>query len=163
MPGCRSPRRCALLADLMLGLARTMRDVAAEHGSTIGSKVDIGYEQRGDPAGWPVVLLHGFPYDPRCFDGVADLIVGDGACVIVPYLRGYGPSRYRDSTVMRSGQQAALAGDVRELIEGLGLTRPIVAGFDWGGGAAGVGGVAWPAPGSGLGPGGGLNGDGIAA
>src|SRR5262245_15076919 len=72
---------------------RTMCDVAAEHGSTIGSRVEIGYEQRGDPAGWPVVLVHGFPYDPRCFDGVADLIVGDGARVIVPYLRGYGPSR----------------------------------------------------------------------
>jgi len=75
-----------------------MRDVAAEHGSTIGSRVKIGYEQRGRSAGWPVVLLHGFPYDPALFsDGVADLIAGDGAHVIVPYLRGYGPSRYRDA------------------------------------------------------------------
>jgi len=134
----------------MSGVARTMRDVAAEHGSTIGSRVEIGYEQRGDPAGWPVVLLHGFPYDPRCFDEVADLIVGDGARVIVPYLRGYGPSRYRDAAVMRSGQQAALAGDLRELIEGLGLTRPVVAGFDWGGRAACVAAMLWPQLVSGL-------------
>src|ERR1044071_490472 len=110
-----------------------MRDVWAERGSTIGSRVEIGYEQRGDPAGWPVVLLHGFPYDPRCFDEVAELIAEDGAHVIVPYLRGYGPSRYREATAMRSGQQAALAGDLREVIEGLDLDRPIVAGFDWGG------------------------------
>ena len=121
MAGCRSRWRRALLAVVMSGVAHTMRDVAAEHGSIIGSRVEIGYEQRGDPAGWPVVLLHGFPYDPRCFDGVADLIAGDGAQVIVPYLRGYGSSRYRDALVPRSGQQAALAGDLRELIEGLGL------------------------------------------
>ena len=82
------------------------------------------------------VLPARFPYDPRCFDEVAGLIARDGAHVIVPYLRGYGPSRYRDPAVMRSGQQAALAGDLRELIEGLGLARPIVAGFDWGGRAA---------------------------
>jgi pimeloyl-ACP methyl ester carboxylesterase len=55
-----------------------MPDVVAEHGSVIGSRVEIGYERRGDPAGWPVVLLHGFPYDPRCFDEVAGLIAGDG-------------------------------------------------------------------------------------
>jgi pimeloyl-ACP methyl ester carboxylesterase len=71
--------------------------VAAKHGSIIGSRVEIGYERRGDPAGWPVVLLHGFPYDPRCFDEVADLIAGDGADVIVPYLRGY---NVRDIAVM---------------------------------------------------------------
>jgi pimeloyl-ACP methyl ester carboxylesterase len=110
----------------------------------------MGYGQRGDPAGWPVVLLHGFPYDPRCFDAVADLIAEDGARVVVPYLRGYGPSRYRDASVMRSGQQAALAGDLRELIEGLGLTRPIVAGFDWGGRAACVAAMLWPQLVSGL-------------
>ena len=133
---------------------RIARDAATINGSPavapIGSRVEIGYEQRGDPAGWPVVLVHGFPYDPRCFDGVADLIAGDGAHVIVPYLRGYGPSRYRDAAVMRSGQQAALAGDLRELIEGLGLTRPIVAGFDWGGRAACVAAMLWPQLVSGL-------------
>src|SRR5437667_370682 len=91
-----------------------------------GHRQAAGWE--GDAAAWPVVLLHRFTYQPRCFDGVADLIAGDGAHVVVPYLRGYGPSRYRDAAVMRSGQQAALAGDLRELIEGLGLTRPIVAG-----------------------------------
>jgi pimeloyl-ACP methyl ester carboxylesterase len=127
-----------------------MPDVAVERGSIIGSVVETGYERRGDPAGWAVVLLHGFPYDPRCFDAVADLIAGDGAHVIVPYLRGYGPSRYRDAAVTRSGQQAALAGDLRELIEGLGIARPIVAGFDWGGRAACVAAMLWPRLVSGL-------------
>lgn len=127
-----------------------MRGVAVEHASIIGSKVEIGYEAQGDPAGWPVVLLHGFPYDPRCFDEVAELLVGDGARVIVPYLRGYGPSRYREAAGIRSGQQAALAGDLRELIEGLGLARPIVAGFDWGGRAACVAAMLWPELVSGL-------------
>ena len=137
--------------------------MAAEHGSTIGSRVEIAYEQLGDPAGWAVVLLHGFPYDPRCFDGVADLLAGDGARVIVPYLRGYGPSRYRDAAVMRSGQQAALAGDLRELIERLGLTRPIVAGFDWGGRAGCVAAMLWPRLVSGLVTVGGYNVQDIAA
>jgi pimeloyl-ACP methyl ester carboxylesterase len=144
----REPR--GLFARVTSSAARTIRDVAAEHGSIIGSRVEIGYERRGDPAGWPAVLLHGFPYDPRCFDEVAGLIAGDGAHVIVPYLRGYGPSRYRDPAVMRSGQQAALAGDLRELIERLGLARPIVAGFDWGGRAACVAAMLWPQLVSGL-------------
>lgn len=141
----------------------TMRDVRIEHGSITGSRVEIGYEWRGDPAGWPVVLMHGFPYDPRCYDEVADLVAGDGAYVIVPYLRGYGPSRYRDAEVMRSGQQAALAGDLRELIEGLGLTGPIVAGFDWGGRAACVTAMLWPRLVSGLVTVGGYNVQDIAA
>jgi pimeloyl-ACP methyl ester carboxylesterase len=115
-----------------------------------GTQIEIAYERHGDPAGWPVLLLHGFPYDPRCYDGVAALLVADGADVVVPYLRGYGPTRYRDTDVVRSGQQAALARDLRELIEALGLHGPIAAGFDWGGRAACVAALLWPELVSGL-------------
>jgi pimeloyl-ACP methyl ester carboxylesterase len=101
-------------------------------------------EQHGDPAGWPVVLMHGFPYDVHCYDLVAPPLVTAGAHVIVPYLRGYGPTRFIDATTPRSGQQAALANDLQDLIDALGVTAPIIAGFDWGGRAACLTAALWP-------------------
>jgi pimeloyl-ACP methyl ester carboxylesterase len=112
--------------------------------------LDVGYERHGDPAGWPVVLLHGFPYAPRCYDEVVDPLVAAGADVVVPYLRGYGPTRFADAGTPRSGQQAALAHDLRELIGALRLDRPVVAGFDWGGRAACLTAALWPETVSGL-------------
>ena len=106
--------------------------------------LDIAFERRGNTAGWPVVLLHGFPYDPRCYDRVAPILASAGADVVVPYLRGYGPTHFVDSATPRSGQQAALAADLRELIAALGLTAPIVAGYDWGGRAACLMAMLWP-------------------
>lgn len=106
--------------------------------------LDVAVEQHGDPKGWPVVLLHGFPYDPRCYDRVAPPLAEAGAYVVVPYLRGYGPTRFIDPTTPRSGQQAALAADLRELVAALGLVSPIMAGFDWGGRAACVAAALWP-------------------
>jgi pimeloyl-ACP methyl ester carboxylesterase len=106
--------------------------------------LEVGLEQHGDPKGWRVVLLHGFPYDVRCYDQVEPPLAAAGAHVVVPYLRGYGPTRFIDPTTPRSGQQAALAADLRELISTLGLAAPIVAGFDWGGRAACVAAALWP-------------------
>jgi pimeloyl-ACP methyl ester carboxylesterase len=106
--------------------------------------LDIAFERSGSDGGWPVVLLHGFPYDPRCFDDVIGELVARGADVIVPYLRGFGATRYLASDIVRSGQQAAIGHDLRDLIEGLELERPIVAGFDWGGRAACVVAALWP-------------------
>lgn len=106
--------------------------------------LDVGVEKHGDPAGWPVVLLHGFPYDPRCYDNVVPALEEAGAHVIVPYLRGYGPTRFTDPSTPRSGQQAALAADLRELINALDLAAPILAGFDWGGRAACLVAALWP-------------------
>jgi pimeloyl-ACP methyl ester carboxylesterase len=106
--------------------------------------LNVAYERHGNPQGWPVVLLHGFPYDPRCYDEVVGPLVEAGADVTVPYLRGYGPTRFVDSATIRSGQQAALAHDLRELIDALGLRRPVVGGFDWGGRAACVVAALWP-------------------
>ena len=106
--------------------------------------LDVGYERSGDAGGWPVVLLHGFPYDPRCYDRVVDLLADAGADVIVPYLRGYGPTRFVDEGTLRSGQQAALAEDLRALVAALDLERPVVAGYDWGGRAACLVSALWP-------------------
>jgi len=104
----------------------------------------VGYERTGDGSGWPVVLLHGFPYDVRSYDRVAAILAAAGADVVVPYLRGYGPTTFVDPATLRSGQQAALAHDLRSLIEALELPRPIVAGFDWGGRAACLTAALWP-------------------
>ena len=68
--------------------------------------LDIAYEESGQPEGWPVVLLHGFPYDVHAYDEVAPLLAAQGARVIVPYLRGYGPTRFLASTTPRSGQHS---------------------------------------------------------
>ena len=98
--------------------------------------LDLTVERSGTPGGWPVVLLHGFPYDARCYDRVVDILSEAGADVVVPHLRGYGGTRFVAAATMRSGQQAALGYDLLELIDALHLTGPIVAGYDWGGRAA---------------------------
>jgi pimeloyl-ACP methyl ester carboxylesterase len=106
------------------------------------SQLDIAYEESG--AGRPVVLLHGFPYDPRSYDEVVPPLVEAGCRVIVPYLRGYGPTRFLSDATLRSGQQAALANDLKEVIEGLGLAHAVLAGYDWGGRAACIVSALWP-------------------
>ena len=69
--------------------------------------LDLAYEAHGPETGEAVILLHGFPYDPRCFNAVAPALAEDGYRVIVPYLRGYGPTRFLSDGALRSGQQAA--------------------------------------------------------
>ncbi|MGI4793882.1 MAG: alpha/beta fold hydrolase [Janthinobacterium lividum] len=104
----------------------------------------VAYEEHGPPTGAPVVLLHGFPYSPRAFDAVAPVLAERGHRVVVPYLRGYGSTRFLSDATPRSGQQAALGADLRDLIDALGLQRPIVAGYDWGGRAACIVAALWP-------------------
>jgi pimeloyl-ACP methyl ester carboxylesterase len=116
----------------------------AETSTVQVGELEVGFERTGDASGWPVVLLHGFPYDVRSYDRVAAILAGVGADVVVPYLRGYGSTTFADRSTMRSGQQAALAHDLRSLIEALALRRPIVAGFDWGGRAACLTAALWP-------------------
>lgn len=98
--------------------------------------LEIAYEEHGPIDGTAVVLLHGFPYSPRAYDEVAPRLAGQGLRIIVPYLRGFGPTRFRSDATMRSGEQAALGTDLIDLITALGLNRPVVAGYDWGGRAA---------------------------
>jgi pimeloyl-ACP methyl ester carboxylesterase len=119
--------------------------------------LDIAYEEHGPAAGYPVILLHGFPYDPRCYDAVAPILAAAGFWVIVPYLRGYGPTRFLSDATFRSGQQAALALDLRDLMDALAIPRAVLAGYDWGGRAACILAALWPERATGLVTGGGYN------
>jgi pimeloyl-ACP methyl ester carboxylesterase len=106
--------------------------------------LDVAYEEHGPPGGTVVVLLHGFPYDPRCYDEVAPVLAADGFRVLVPYLRGYGPTRFLTADTPRTGEQAALGHDLLQFMDALGLQRPVLAGYDWGGRAACVVAALWP-------------------
>jgi pimeloyl-ACP methyl ester carboxylesterase len=104
----------------------------------------VAYVEHGDPTGRPVVLLHGFPYDVHAYEIVAPLLAERGLRAIVPYLRGYGPTRFLDDATPRSGQQAALGADLLALLDALHIDRAIVAGYDWGGRAACIVSALWP-------------------
>jgi len=96
--------------------------------------LDIAYEDAG--TGFPVILLHGFPDDVRAWDEVAPPLVKAGYRVLVPYLRGFGPTRFRDPAAPRMGQQAAIGQDLIDFASALDLPQFAVAGYDWGGRAA---------------------------
>jgi pimeloyl-ACP methyl ester carboxylesterase len=98
--------------------------------------LDIGYEEHGAPDGTALILLHGFPYDIRSFDGCVAPLVAAGHRVLVPYLRGYGATRFRDPAAPRMAEQAALAQDVLDFADALNIERFALAGFDWGNRAA---------------------------
>ena len=106
--------------------------------------LEIAYEESGPARGRPVVLLHGFPDDVHAYDEVAPPLAAAGWRVIVPYLRGYGPTRFLEARTLRSGQQAALGRDLADLMDALGLQRPVLAGYDWGGRAACIVAALWP-------------------
>jgi pimeloyl-ACP methyl ester carboxylesterase len=108
------------------------------------SVLDVAYEEHGSSAGTPVILLHGWPYDPRDYDKVAPPLVAAGCRVIVPYLRGYGPTHFLSDATPRSGQQAALGNDLREFMDALGISRAVLVGYDWGGRAACILAALWP-------------------
>ena len=91
--------------------------------------LDIGYEEHGDSEGFPIILLHGFPYDVRSWDGVAPPLADAGYRVLVPYLRGYGLTRFRDSDVLRTAEQAAIAQDVIDFADALSLEQWRTGGF----------------------------------
>ncbi|WP_350348705.1 alpha/beta hydrolase [Agromyces sp. G08B096] len=105
-------------------------------GTVVTPVLEIAYEEAGDPGGPVVVLSHGFPYDVRAYDEVADVLAASGLRVIAPYLRGSGPTRFRDPATLRSGEQAALGQDLLDLLDGLGIERAVVGGYDWGGRAS---------------------------
>jgi len=106
--------------------------------------LDIAYYEAGPADGPVVMLLHGFPYDIHSYVDVAPQLAAKGCRAIVPYLRGYGPTRFRDKATPRSGEQAAVGADLIALIDALGIRRAVFAGYDWGGRAACVGAALWP-------------------
>jgi pimeloyl-ACP methyl ester carboxylesterase len=98
--------------------------------------LSIAYEQHGPADGWPCILGHGFPYDPHAYAEAAPLLVEARAVVFVPYLRGFGPTRFLSPPTPRSGEQAALGADLLALIDALHLEQAVLGGYDWGGRAA---------------------------
>jgi pimeloyl-ACP methyl ester carboxylesterase len=108
------------------------------------SMLNMAYEQHGPADGPAIILLHGFPYDPRDYDDVAPPLAARGFRVVVPYLRGYGPTRFLSDETLRSGEQAALGRDLLDLMNALGIEKAGLAGYDWGGRAACIVAALWP-------------------
>ena len=106
--------------------------------------LSVGYAEAGPPAGSPVILLHGWPYDIHTYVDVAPLLAAKGYRVIVPSLRGYGSTRFLSPGSARNGQQAAIAVDVIALMDALKIERAIVAGCDWGARTANIVAALWP-------------------
>jgi len=106
--------------------------------------LNIAYYEAGPADGPAVMLMHGFPYDIHAYVDVAPQLAAAGCRVIVPYLRGYGPTRFRDRVTRRSGEQAALGADLMALMDALGIKRAVFAGYDWGGRAGCVCAAVWP-------------------
>ena len=106
--------------------------------------LNVAYYEAGPADGPAVALLHGFPYDIHSYVDVAPQLAAQGCRVIVPYLRGYGPTRFRDEKTPRSGEQAAVGADLIALMDALSVKRAVFAGYDWGGRAACIGAALWP-------------------
>ena len=106
--------------------------------------LSISYAESGPSEGQPVFLMHGFPYDIQAYAEVAPMLAAAGCRVIVPYLRGYGQTRFLEASTPRSGEQAALGADLLALMDALAIPKAILAGYDWGGRAACVVAALWP-------------------
>jgi pimeloyl-ACP methyl ester carboxylesterase len=106
--------------------------------------LEIAYFEAGPADGPPVLLMHGFPYDIHSYAEVAPMLAQAGCRVIVPYLRGYGGTRFLSPATPRSGEQAALGADLLALLDALAIPRAVLAGYDWGGRAACVVAALWP-------------------
>ena len=106
--------------------------------------LDVGYAEAGPPDGRAVILLHGWPYDIHSFADAAPLLAAAGYRVIVPYLRGYGTTRFLSEATPRNGQQSVLGVDAIALMDALGIDQAILAGFDWGARTANVAAALWP-------------------
>ena len=125
--------------------------VENEHGSRhalskriVAGDLEVAYEEAGRADGAAVLLLHGFPYDVRAYDAVVPLLVTRGCRVFVPYLRGFGATRFLSARTPRSGQQAVLAHDLLAFMNALAIQKAVLAGYDWGGRAACIVAALWP-------------------
>src|SRR3984885_9569152 len=135
-------RRRLLQSAIVTGAALGVRHARAQSGPPPAAKsietpvLNIAYEESGKPGDFPVILLHGFPDDVRAWDDVAPPLVKSGHRVLVPWLRGYGPTRFREAAAPRMAEQAAMGQGLIDFADALRLPRFAVAGYDWGGRAA---------------------------
>jgi pimeloyl-ACP methyl ester carboxylesterase len=106
--------------------------------------LNVGYAEDGPPDGQAVILLHGWPYDIHSYVEVAPLLAARGYRVIVPYLRGYGTTKFLSSDTFRNGQQSVVALDIIALMDALKIQKAVVGGFDWGARTADIMAVLWP-------------------
>src|SRR4051812_49178501 len=106
--------------------------------------LEIAWCESGPPKGYPVILLHGWPSDVHDWDDVASALASSGYRVLVPWLRGFGQTRFLDPATPRSGQQAAIGADLRDFMDTLQIRQAVLAGYDWGGRAACVVAALWP-------------------
>ncbi|MFD2714507.1 alpha/beta fold hydrolase [Tistrella mobilis] len=107
-------------------------------------QLEIAYLEAGAADGPPVVLLHGFPYDVHAMTEAGRILAASGHRVLIPWLRGYCPTRFLDDATPRSGEQAALGADLLAFLEALDLPPAVLAGYDWGGRAACIVAALWP-------------------
>jgi pimeloyl-ACP methyl ester carboxylesterase len=138
----------------MMGFANGQslsKDPVKATGNTFGAikqidagLLNVGYAEEGPANGTAVILLHGWPYDIQSFTDVAPLLAAKGFHVIVPYLRGYGTTRFLSDSTFRNGQPSALAVDIIALMDALKIQKAIIAGFDWGARTADIMAVLWP-------------------
>lgn len=106
--------------------------------------LNVAYVEIGDKDGWPCILCHGFPYDVHTYAESAPILARAGARVILPYLRGYGPTRFLSEATPRSGEQAALGADLLAFMDAMDINRAVLGGYDWGGRAACIVSALWP-------------------
>ena len=106
--------------------------------------LNVGYAEAGPADGGPVILLHGWPYDIHSFVDVAPLLASAGYRVIVPYLRGYGTTRFLSTETFRNGQPSVVAVDITALMDALKIDKAVIAGFDWGARTANIIAALWP-------------------
>ncbi|WP_332304849.1 alpha/beta hydrolase [Rhizobium sp. GR12] len=111
---------------------------------TSAGVLDVAYYEAGPANGVPTILLHGFPYDAHAYDEVTPYLAAAGHRCFVPFLRGYGPTRFLSPETPRSGEQAALGADLLALMDSLDIEKAILGGYDWGGRAACIVAALWP-------------------
>ena len=106
--------------------------------------LNVGYAEAGPASGPPVILLHGWPYDIHSYVDVVPLLTAKGYRTIVPYLRGFGTTRFLSDKMLRNGQQSAIADDIINLMDALSIKRAVIGGFDWGARTANIMAALWP-------------------
>jgi len=106
--------------------------------------LNIGYAEVGPSSGSPVILLHGWPYDIHCYADVAPILASKGYRVIIPYLRGYGTTRFISNETPRNGQPSAIAQDIVSFMDALKISKAVIGGCDWGARTANIIAALWP-------------------